>query len=92
MTKKRCIPCGGSGRVMGGGMMMTDCEYCNGAGKVELIDDETEYLLAKQTKHFKSAIKRIKAIDKSITDDEAEKIFSEEYNKSSTVRASVEIE
>lgn len=30
----RCVPCGGSGIVMGGGMMMKDCFECDGRGKI----------------------------------------------------------
>lgn len=82
MAKKRCTPCGGSGRVMGGGMMMTDCDYCDGVGKVAIVDeDEIDTLLAKETDHYKEAIKGIKAIDVNITDEQADKMFKEELTK-----------
>lgn len=77
MSKRRCIPCGGSGKVMGGGMLISDCEHCDGEGKV--IDDNA--LFAKDTEHYKKAKSDIKAIDKAMTDEEAEKILDEEIEK-----------
>jgi hypothetical protein len=90
MTKKRCIPCGGSGRVMGGGMMMNDCEHCDGLGKIIVSDDDIDYLAKKQNdkelESYKKAKKNIKSVDESITDDQAERILDDELNKSKTKR------
>lgn len=78
---KRCLSCNGSGRVMGGGMMMADCDNCDGRGKIQEADDELEYLQLKTTDSFKNAIDKIKKIDNTLSDDQAEKIFKDELDR-----------
>jgi hypothetical protein len=81
MPKIRCKPCGGSGRVMGGGMMLADCETCDGAGKIyvdEPVPKKVDIKIDRSNKHYKDAIKKIKALGKDITDEKAETIFAEE--------------
>lgn len=78
----RCKSCLGSGRVMGGGMIFKDCEHCDGDGKISDIPTKTvadPRLIDKRTARYKSAIKRIKELDATITDDQAEKMFLEGY-------------
>jgi len=86
MTKRRCIPCGGSGRVMGGGMLMTDCDHCDGIGKVVVIEDEIETLLAKNTEHYNNAKEKIKALDKSVTEEMAVEILDKEIESQKNVK------
>lgn len=86
MTKKRCVPCGGSGQVRGGGMIMINCEHCEGSGKIIIEDDDLDYLVTKQQESYQKAKKNIKAIDENITDEQAERILDDELNKSKTKR------
>ena len=83
MARKRCATCYGSGKVMGGGMMMQDCEECNGAGKINVVEEDIEELnkIAKNTESYKSAKEKIKLVDKNLSDDEAEKILDVEFKK-----------
>lgn len=78
MNKIRCIPCGGSGKVMGGGMMLQDCDHCHGAGKV--IIEEIDYL-KKDSESYKKAKSKLKKLDKKLSDDDAEKILDDEITK-----------
>jgi hypothetical protein len=84
MAKKRCIPCGGSGKVMGGGMMLTDCDECEGYGKI-VIKEEPDYL-SKDTESYQKAKHEVKKLDDKISDQEAEKILDEEIEKQKVVR------
>jgi DnaJ-class molecular chaperone len=59
ITYKRCIPCHGTGKIIGGGMVEKVCNNCNGAGKVEFYRDEIEVLAIAQ-----KAKKRINKDDK----------------------------
>jgi RecJ-like exonuclease len=76
--KIRCKDCGGSGRVMGGGMMMWDCETCDGVGKIRKVDDEVADLEMRQTASYRKAIEEIKNMDSSITEEKAQEIFDRE--------------
>lgn len=67
---KRCTVCTGSGKVMGGGMMLQECEECDGTGKI------SELKIAE-----KEAIEKIKACDDKITDQDAQKVLEEELTK-----------
>jgi hypothetical protein len=79
---KRCLSCQGSGRMMGGGMMMKDCEICNGRGSTILPDsDEAQLEKLKKTSGYEEAIQKIKDTDKSITDEKAQEIFDAEFKK-----------
>lgn len=76
---KKCIPCSGSGRMMGGGMIYKDCDHCAGLGK--MIDDDPEYSHLKTTNGYKDAITKIKSVHSDVSDDEAEEIFKKELYK-----------
>lgn len=80
MTKVRCNTCVGSGKVMGGGMMQQDCDECDGRGKL-FIDETKKFVIDKNSKHYKEAIRNIKALNKNISHEEAEDIFEEEMVK-----------
>lgn len=82
MTEPRfCIPCGGSGKQLGGGMIIKDCDTCDGSGRNNKPDDEIDYLLKKDTEHYKSAKKRIQALDPNLTDEDVEKMLDGELTK-----------
>lgn len=77
---KRCIPCNGSGKLMGGGMITADCDNCNGVGKVkEVAIDEMDYLAMKQTEGYRSAKKRLQSSHPDLSGDEAEKLLDEAF-------------
>lgn len=67
---KRCTVCTGSGKIMGGGMMLQDCDECDGLGKI------TDLKLAE-----KEAITKIKACDPNLTEKDAQKVLDEELTK-----------
>jgi hypothetical protein len=74
-----CYRCGGTGRYLGIGMMMTDCTVC--------IDEESELPYSepevdRKSKSYKKAIKDIMAINPDITRKEAVIIFDKAYKKS----------
>ena len=75
-----CIPCSGSGRVMGGGMLMKDCDECDGRGKIQYVDDEIDYLSQKQSLNFTEAKKRL-AEKANISEDQAEKYLDDAHKK-----------
>lgn len=69
MPLKRCIPCYGSGKIMGGGTILQDCEYCDGRGKVEKPEDDIDYLLKQQSeKHILDTKESAKETDKNPID------------------------
>lgn len=76
MPSKRCSICSGSGKVMGGGMMLWDCDDCDGNGKILIIETTVQ-----ETESYNEAIESIKALDPSIDDDKAKEIFDEEFKK-----------
>lgn len=78
---KFCQPCSGSGKLLGGGMIIVDCNHCEGRGRTEEENDELEYLHLKTTDSYKSAIDKIKSVNDNVSDEEAEEIFKKElYN------------
>ena len=79
MELTRCKYCSGSGRMMGGGMLMKDCDQCNGKGKIEKV--EIDLPQAKKTDGYKNAKKRLKESNKSLSDTDAEKILDTELQK-----------
>lgn len=83
MPKKRCMPCGGSGKMMGGGMLLADCDHCDGYGKIDVPHDEIDYLLAKNTEHYNKAKEEIKELA-TMTDAEAESILDDEIKHQKT--------
>lgn len=73
---KRCHICYGSGRVMGGGMIIADCDVCDGRGKIyeeQKLDDNNP--------HYNEAIEKIKNLNENITHEDAKNIFQSELDK-----------
>jgi RecJ-like exonuclease len=76
MAKQRCLCCVGSGKVMGGGMLYSDCDKCDGTGKI-YVDEPID-----QNSHrYKEAIENIKALDSKMSDEDAKKLFDSEMTK-----------
>lgn len=81
MMKKMCVPCSGSGRLMGGGMMMMDCDSCNGKGNMDHVDDEIDYLNMKNNESYKKAKKRLQKKHPNLSDGEAEQLLDDAFEK-----------
>lgn len=77
MAKKRCNVCIGSGSVMGGGMMMTDCDNCDGTGKITVLED----VMQKDSTEYKNALGNIKKLDDKMSDTDAQKLLDDELDK-----------
>ena len=78
MTKTRCKTCVGSGKVMGGGMLLSDCDDCDGVGKI-YTKEPVEIVTS--SPRYQEALDKIKALDKNITDEEAKDIFNKELER-----------
>jgi len=79
----RCTCCQGSGKMIGGGMLRVQCSLCEGSGKI-IPKAEIDYSKVKDTNGYKSAKARLKDKDKSLTDEQAEKILDNELKKEIT--------
>lgn len=77
MAKKRCNVCIGSGTVMGGGMIMVDCDNCDGTGKITVLED----IMQKDSTEYKSALDNIKKLDDKMSDLDAQKLLDDELDK-----------
>lgn len=74
-----CIRCGGTGRYLGNGMMMTDCALCDEDNEVE--NPQISPMIDKKSKSYQTAIKDIMALNPTITRQEAVKMFDKAYHK-----------
>lgn len=77
MPITRCMNCNGSGKLMGGGMIMIDCDTCFGKGKIS--DGKVTIQDIKNTDSYREAVKNIRAMNPVITQVEAEKLFDDEF-------------
>lgn len=80
MSKVRCNPCHGSGKLMGGGMISSDCHHCDGDGFL-MGEKPKKLVVDKDSKYYKKAIKKIMQTKDGMSITEAEKIFTEEFDK-----------
>lgn len=72
-----CSRCNGTGRYLGNGMMLTDCNLCIEKPSESLC----EPVIDKKSKPYQKAIKEIMALNPSITRKEATKMFEDAYEK-----------
>jgi RecJ-like exonuclease len=92
MPEIRCIHCGGSGQVIGGGTVQKDCEHCDGTGKpvdksqiyqeCELCNGtgkikEIDYL-AKDSDSYKKAKDKIMDTCETLNEKDAEEMLDKE--------------
>lgn len=77
-TYKRCVPCFGSGKTMGLGMMLQECAECDGLGKIEVINDELAYLQIQTSEGFQNAIDKI-VKETGLPREKAEALMAEEF-------------
>lgn len=73
-----CYRCQGTGQYLGNGMILTDCNLCNGDGKSVIIASPK---IDRKSSSYKKAIKDIMSINPSISREEAVKMFDQEYDK-----------
>ena len=82
-----CRICGGSGKLMGGGMMLIDCLPCDGHGYIDLPESkDTPQKTAKigidrRSKSYRESVKKIKDMHPGMTEMEAQNMFDSEYEK-----------
>lgn len=78
-----CHRCGGSGKYLGNGMMMTDCRICDEYGEVKALDHKDDKVIAidRRSQSYKDSIKKIMQLNPKITREEAVKMFDEAYEK-----------
>jgi len=77
MPITRCMNCNGSGKLMGGGMMMIDCDTCMGKGKVS--DGKVSIEDIKNTDSYREAVRNIRALNPVLSKEQAEKLFDDEF-------------
>lgn len=77
----RCLPCYGSGKLLGGGMITKDCYHCFGKGNIDVVpeENEIEFLSMQQSDAYKSSVKRI-ADQANVSEEEARKLLEKEFN------------
>lgn len=73
-----CHRCGGTGKYLGNGMMMTNCTLCDDDGR---IVETKEPKIDRKSKSYQKAIKDIMAINPTISHTEAVKMFDNAYDK-----------
>jgi DnaJ-class molecular chaperone len=78
---KKCLGCHGSGKVLGLGNMPSECELCEGSGKIYEIKDEIEELNIRHTQSYNNAIEEIKTQIPDISHEKAQQIFDDELRK-----------
>lgn len=76
---KLCVRCSGTGKYFGNGMMMADCELCNGDEPVQTQSKEKP-TVDRKSKSYQTAIKDIMTSNPALTRKEAIKLFDEAYN------------
>ena len=74
---KLCIRCGGTGRYLGNGMMMVDCNLCDDKGQLKPSVTKID----RKSSSYQKAIKDIMAINPTISRSEAVKMFDKAYDK-----------
>ena len=81
MELKKCRACAGSGKIMGGGMMIKDCHECNGIGKISEIKPEPDIKTIKQTESYRQAKSRLMEKSPDLTNEEAEKLLDDAFER-----------
>lgn len=76
-----CIKCGGTGKYLGNGMMMTDCNACDDELAPNKSADTSAPKIDVKSKSYQKAIKDIMALNPTITRQEAVKMFDKAYDK-----------
>jgi hypothetical protein len=72
-----CNLCAGSGKVMGNGCIIIECDQCDGYGKYHEKEEVKHQEFDRENAHYKEAITRIKELNTDLSEEEAEDIFNE---------------
>jgi len=78
--KELCYRCGGSGKYLGNGMMLTECMLCDGDGKINKIELPAIDKIDKRSKSYRKAIEDLQALHPKMSKDEVEDLFEETYD------------
>ena len=73
-----CHRCGGTGKYLGNGMMMTRCTLCDPNNKIVKIE---EPVIDRKSSSYKQAIKDIMSINPTISRADAVILFDTAYKK-----------
>lgn len=81
---KRCWACGGTGDLMGSGMMLKECHHCDGYGTLD--ESKTKKVVEvvkvdKRSKSYKEAIDKIMRLHPDYTREQAVAVFDSEFDK-----------
>lgn len=85
MAKNRCYTCQGSGKIMGGGMMLKDCPTCEGIGYFikEDMDTELSQLDFRTTESYQKAKEKLMK-SHSISEEKAVEALDQAFKESDT--------
>lgn len=80
---KRCWACGGTGDIMGMGMIAKDCHVCDGFGTINesKVKVNEPVVVDRSSKSYKEAIAKIMKLNPKYSRDDAIKIFDSEFDK-----------
>lgn len=80
-----CRKCGGSGDILGGGMMHINCDACNGHGYIDIETDEEmplkynkKIVIDKRSLSYKEGVKEIMALHPHMSKREAQIAFDQQ--------------
>ena len=81
-----CRRCGGTGRYLGNGFVLTDCNQCPDEAYEHEVSHKIKQItpldkIDRRSKSYRDAIKDIMNINKNISYQEAVKMFDEAYVK-----------
>ena len=76
-----CIRCCGTGKYLGNGMMMTDCELCNNNYTMSNHKPIPIDKIDRKSDSYKAAIKEIMELNPKISRKDAIKMFNDAYVK-----------
>ncbi len=75
-----CTRCSGTGKYLGNGMMIADCDLCDD-GEIIERDISPATKVDRKSKSYKTAIKEIMALNPEISRSEATEMFDKAYDK-----------
>jgi hypothetical protein len=77
-----CYRCGGTGKYLGNGMMMSDCRICDDDGQIKALKQDSAHVkIDRRSQSYKDSIKEIMQLNPDISRAEAVAMFDEAYDK-----------
>lgn len=78
----KCIRCNDTGMYLGNGMIMTDCNLCDGSSAPEPVKVAPALdKINRRSKSYQNAIKELMEINPEMSRDDAVKLFDKTYAK-----------